>query len=54
MAKPYDAVLKVLVETEPEGWLPLVGRPRAPASVLDTDISTLLADPHHAYSGAWM
>ena len=32
MAKPFDAVLKVLVETEPEGWLPLVGRPRAPAT----------------------
>ncbi len=43
MAKPYDAMLKVLVETEPESWLALAGRPPAPARVQDTDISATVS-----------
>jgi predicted transposase YdaD len=43
MAKPDDAMLKVLVETEPESWLALAGRPPAPARVLDTDISATVS-----------
>jgi predicted transposase YdaD len=40
MAKPYDAILKEMVETEPAGWLPLVRRPPAPVTVIDADVST--------------
>src|SRR4051794_19274830 len=42
MAGDYDPTLKVLVEVEPASWLPLVGRPPAPVSAIDADISTLL------------
>src|SRR5689334_8621200 len=43
MAKPYDPVLKEMVETEPAGWLPLVGRPRARVTVIDADVSSTVS-----------
>jgi predicted transposase YdaD len=43
MAGDYDPTLKVLVEVEPASWLPLVGRPPAPVSPIDADISTILS-----------
>lgn len=42
MAGTFDPVLKVLVETEPEGWLPIVGRPVSPVSVIDADVSAVI------------
>jgi predicted transposase YdaD len=43
MPGDYDPTLKVLVEVEPASWLPLVGRPPAPVSAIDSDISTILS-----------
>ena len=40
MSRSYDPVLKVLVETEPSGWLQLLGLPSAPVSIIDADISS--------------
>jgi hypothetical protein len=40
VAKPFDPILKGMVETEPAGWLPLVGRPRARVTVIDADVSS--------------
>jgi predicted transposase YdaD len=40
-AKPYDPTLKALVETEPESWPPLLGKPAAPTTVIDADIATV-------------
>jgi hypothetical protein len=39
--KPYDPTLKTLVETEPDSWPTLFGRPRAPTAVIDADIATV-------------
>jgi predicted transposase YdaD len=39
--KPYDATLKALVETEPESWPALLGRPTGPTAVIDADIATV-------------
>jgi predicted transposase YdaD len=41
MPGDYDPTLKALVETSPADWLPLVGRPPAPVTVIDADISTI-------------
>jgi predicted transposase YdaD len=43
MPGDYDPTLKVLVELAPASWLPLVGRPPAPVTVIDADISTILS-----------
>jgi hypothetical protein len=40
-SKPYDPTLKTLVEAAPEDWPVLVGLPRHPAEVIDTDIATV-------------
>ena len=40
-AKPYDPTLKALVETEPESWPVLLGRPAAPTAAIDADIATV-------------
>jgi predicted transposase YdaD len=39
--KPYDPALKALVETEPESWPALLGRPTGPTAVIDADIATV-------------
>jgi predicted transposase YdaD len=40
-AKPFDPTLKELVETEPESWPALLGRPTGPTEVIDADIATV-------------
>ena len=40
-AAPYDPTLKALVETEPESWPALLGRPAGPTVVTDADIATV-------------
>jgi predicted transposase YdaD len=40
-AKPYDPVLKEMVETEPESWPAWLGRPTGPTAVIDADIATV-------------
>ena len=40
-AKPYDPTLKALVETEPESWPALLGRPTGPTRAIDADIATV-------------
>jgi predicted transposase YdaD len=40
-AKPFDPTLKALVETEPESWPALLGRPAGPTEVIDADIATV-------------
>src|SRR5262245_3762008 len=40
-AKTYDPTLKALVETEPESWPALLGRPVGPTEVIDADIATV-------------
>jgi hypothetical protein len=40
-AKPYDPTLKALVETEPQSWPTLLGRPTGPTAVIDADIATV-------------
>lgn len=40
-AQPYDPTLKALVETEPESWPALFGRPTGPTAVIDADIATV-------------
>lgn len=40
-AKPYDPTLKDLVETEPESWPALLGRPTGPTTVIEADVSTV-------------
>ena len=40
-AKPYDPTLKALVETEPESWPALLGRPTGPTTVIDADVATV-------------
>jgi predicted transposase YdaD len=39
--KPFDPTLKVLVETDPESWPALLGRPTGPTEVIDADIATV-------------
>ncbi len=39
--KPYDPTLKALVETEPQSWPALFGRPTGPTTVIDADIATV-------------
>jgi len=39
--KPYDPTLKALVETAPESWPALFGRPTGPTEVIDADIATV-------------
>jgi predicted transposase YdaD len=43
MDRPYDSTLKMLAELSPPDWLPLVGRPRRPVTVEETDIGTILS-----------
>jgi predicted transposase YdaD len=43
MPKDFDPTLKVLVETSPADWLPLVGRPPAPVSIIDADVSAVIS-----------
>jgi predicted transposase YdaD len=43
MTQDYDPTLKAMVETEPESWLPVVGRPLAPVTVEDADLATLVS-----------
>lgn len=43
MRKPSDPIIKALVETSPADWLPLVGLPPAPVTVIDADIASVLA-----------
>ena len=40
-AKHYDPALKALVETDPESWPALLGRPTGPTEVIDPDIATV-------------
>ena len=40
-AKPYDATLKALVETDPGAWPAFLGRPTGPTEVIDADIATV-------------
>lgn len=40
-AQPYDPTLKALVETEPESWPALFGRPVGPTAVIDADLATV-------------
>jgi predicted transposase YdaD len=40
-SKPYDPTLKELVETDPESWPALLGRPTGPTAVIDADIATV-------------
>jgi predicted transposase YdaD len=42
MSQEFDPTLKVLVETSPADWLPLLGRPAAPVTVIDADVSAVL------------
>jgi len=39
--RPYDTTLKALVETAPEWWPALFGRPTGPTEVIDADIATV-------------
>jgi hypothetical protein len=39
--QPFDPALKDLVETPPEDWLVLAGRPRARVRIIDADLSTV-------------
>jgi hypothetical protein len=41
--KGYDAVAKSLVDLSPPDWLPLIGRPPAPVSVVDADNSIVMS-----------
>jgi predicted transposase YdaD len=41
VSKPFDATLKRLLEESPSDWPVLAGLPRAPAEVIDADISTV-------------
>jgi predicted transposase YdaD len=43
MALEYDPTLKVMVETAPESWLPLVNRPPAQVTVEDADLATVVS-----------
>src|SRR6202011_273154 len=40
-AQSYDPTLKALVETAPESWPALFGRPTGPTTVIDADIATV-------------
>jgi hypothetical protein len=40
MPKVYDATLKGMLETSPEGWIRLIGYGAPKASVIDADVST--------------
>ena len=40
-AKPYDPAIKALVETAPESWPALFGRPTGPTVVIDADVATV-------------
>src|ERR1700693_207916 len=39
--KPYDPTLKALVETEPDSWPALLGRPTGQTQAIDADIATV-------------
>jgi hypothetical protein len=41
MNKPFDVVLKVLVEAGPEGWPEVLGLPQGPSTVIDADVSAI-------------
>jgi predicted transposase YdaD len=40
MSKPFDALLKGLLETSPSDWPVLLGQPRSTVDVIDADVST--------------
>jgi hypothetical protein len=42
MSQEYDATLKTLAETSPEDWPPMLGLPRAPVTVGDSDFAQVL------------
>lgn len=39
--KPFDVVLKALVEADPGGWPEVLGLPQAPLTVIDADVSAV-------------
>ena len=41
MAKPFDATLKTLLETDPKSWLQLLESPSTNARLIDADVSTI-------------
>jgi predicted transposase YdaD len=41
MNKPFDVVLKVMVEAGPEGWPAVLNLPQGPLTVLDADVAAL-------------
>ncbi len=43
MARESDPTLKTLVETAPESWLALAGRPPARVTVEDADLATVVS-----------
>jgi hypothetical protein len=38
MPKPFDATLKAMLDESPADWVEMVGRPRAPAALVDADV----------------
>jgi predicted transposase YdaD len=43
MPKDYDATVKSLSDLSPADWVPLVGRPPAPVTVVDADNSVIMS-----------
>lgn len=43
MAKPYDATMKSLLEIDPGAWLRLFELPESSVSLIDADVSTVIA-----------
>ena len=44
MPKPHDSTTKRLVETRPADWLSLLELPLGPTALVDTDLSTIVAE----------
>ena len=44
MNKPFDTTIKELIELQPEDWVEFAGLPRAPATVIDADLATVLLE----------
>ena len=42
MTRPFDPILKTLVETEPAGWLTFTNLPAAEVIAIDADVSSVL------------
>jgi hypothetical protein len=43
MSPSYDPTLKMLVETSPADWLPILGLPRSRVTIEDSDLATLVS-----------